>query len=820
MQMDSGTTETLREVLGFAEDDIFVVGDSGTILHYDGTDWSSMASGTTADLKDIWGSASDDVFAVGAAGTILHYDGSGWSAMASSVSVQLNAVWGASGSDVFAGGADNTMLHYDGSQWAPMSFTGSIYTRVDDIWGTDGSNVYVAGSLSYKERLRHYNGSSWSPISSPGTIPTNSNLYCIWGTSASDIHALGYYNNAVYFDGAQWTNISPSWHFTLTPNAVWGSASDNIYALSSSFLIYYDGTEWAYDNYFAEFRLYGIWGLSADNIFIVGTDGLILNKNVDFDNDGITNDADNCPAVSNPQQDDADTDGIGDACDNCPVAVNSDQFDFDFDGTGDVCEDDDADGLMDSIDNCPLVPNVNQADADGDGFGDMCDQGNRYAVYDDQQATVSIYDYNNEPVAVRDISSIGATYYMRDAGSTGWLIKASKNAAWTIWHMDSSGAMRHAFSLDTQEGGPFFSGVSNGDIVVESISAGTIDLYDASGNQLGSKDVWNDPDGWSHAYQTMGDVAGLTGGGFVLLPELGSTYYGGTAPAPYLYFYDTSLNLTHKVDISSLGITLCTLVGLADGGFAALGNFDGGGFLSHLFWFDAAGNLVEQRDIRGDIQTLSTYMLGAFQLSALDDGGVIVSQLFKTDVWIYHSPPVEVDLSNTGLTSIGSIAGSYFQDTAPGACSSDTDCDSGYACVDNICEENLPPVFLSEPRWPNGYWPKLSSDPANPHEPQSQDMLFFAYDDDGVGCQIAPTLNWMYRPVEMQAGVAVPLGDGSWTYEVPGWSFMYWVLIEEPTIAENTGPGLFEFKMSVTDCLNQTTDSEDFYGKRYYFQVN
>jgi len=132
-----------------------------------------------------------------------------------------------------------------------------------------------------------------------------------------------------------------------------------------------------------------------------------------------------------------------------------------------------------------------------------------------------------------------------------------------------------------------------------------------------------------------------------------------------------------------------------------------------------------------------------------------------------------------------------------------------------------PPEFLSEPRWVGGYWPIMSTDPANPHTPQSEHELFFAYDDDGLGCQgIAPELHWIYRPVEMQAGEAVPLGDGSWTSEVPGWSFMYWILIKEPTIADTTGPGLFEFKMSVTDCEGLTTDSEEFYGKRYYFQVD
>ena len=158
---------------------------------------------------------------------------------------------------------------------------------------------------------------------------------------------------------------------------------------------------------------------------------------------------------------------------------------------------------------------------------------------------------------------------------------------------------------------------------------------------------------------------------------------------------------------------------------------------------------------------------------------------------------------------------------APCACSDDTNCAEGETCVDGVCEiVDQPPVFLSEPRWAGGVWPVLSTDPANPHKPKSEHVIFFAYDDDSVDCGgVAPLKYWMYRPVELQAGVAVPLGDGSWTYEVPGWSFMHWVLIEEPTIADTTGLGLFEFKLSVTDCHDQTTDTEGFWGKRYYFLV-
>lgn len=98
---------------------------------------------------------------------------------------------------------------------------------------------------------------------------------------------------------------------------------------------------------------------------------------VDSDDDGVMDDIDNCPFVSNPDQADADEDGVGDACDNCVNTANPDQADADSDGTGDACEeaiiDGDEDGVADNVDNCPNTGNADQADADEDGVGDVCD---------------------------------------------------------------------------------------------------------------------------------------------------------------------------------------------------------------------------------------------------------------------------------------------------------------------------------------------------------------------------------------------------------------------------------------------------------------
>ena len=58
----------------------------------------------------------------------------------------------------------------------------------------------------------------------------------------------------------------------------------------------------------------------------------------DPDDDGVPDEADNCPTTANADQADADADGLGDACDNCPAIANPDQADADDDGIGNVCE--------------------------------------------------------------------------------------------------------------------------------------------------------------------------------------------------------------------------------------------------------------------------------------------------------------------------------------------------------------------------------------------------------------------------------------------------------------------------------------------------
>jgi hypothetical protein len=104
-------------------------------------------------------------------------------------------------------------------------------------------------------------------ISSPMSVVTTAYLRGIWGSSGSDVFAVGYYGTILHYDGASWSLMDSG----MTRS------------------------------------LYGVWGSSSTNVFAVGYYGTILHYDGDPDNDGILADEDNCPFVANPDQ--ADFDG-------------------------------------------------------------------------------------------------------------------------------------------------------------------------------------------------------------------------------------------------------------------------------------------------------------------------------------------------------------------------------------------------------------------------------------------------------------------------------------------------------------------------------
>lgn len=69
----TATAQSLRGLWAGAENNIYAVGDNGTVTQFDGTAWTNVNTAITSNLRAVWGSSPTNIYAVGDNGTILHY---------------------------------------------------------------------------------------------------------------------------------------------------------------------------------------------------------------------------------------------------------------------------------------------------------------------------------------------------------------------------------------------------------------------------------------------------------------------------------------------------------------------------------------------------------------------------------------------------------------------------------------------------------------------------------------------------------------------------------------------------------------------------
>ena len=266
------TTQTYQGVWGSSASDILVVGLAGSVLRYNGSTWSTSASGTGSDLKAVWGTASNNLWAVGASGTIRKYTGS-WAGQTSGSSATLNSIWGSSATDAWVVGNDYrsglsyryTVLHTTngGSSWS-NPFTGtSGSVDLNAVWGSSASDIYAVGDGGV---IRHITGAtSWHGE----TSGTTRDLYGVWGTASNDVYAVGTNGTIRHWNGSSWSGMTSGTSATLY--GIWGSSASDIYAVGASgTVLHYNGTSWSAMSSGSSKDLYSAWGTSSTDVYAVG----------------------------------------------------------------------------------------------------------------------------------------------------------------------------------------------------------------------------------------------------------------------------------------------------------------------------------------------------------------------------------------------------------------------------------------------------------------------------------------------------------------------------------------------------------------------
>ena len=189
------TTATMWGVFPLASDDVYAVGGTplggsdepnDLIVHYDGSTWSTVAlpgDPLGVSLYKVWGTSSDNLYVVGEGGTIWHKTSSGWEQEDSGASSTLFTVHGCSETEVYAVGGFDVLLSTGDGTWAKQDI--ALGNSVNGVGCAAPGEVALAGAGGLKQRLL---GDEWVDefVKDP-----HGDLHAVWAAGGGEFWVAG-----------------------------------------------------------------------------------------------------------------------------------------------------------------------------------------------------------------------------------------------------------------------------------------------------------------------------------------------------------------------------------------------------------------------------------------------------------------------------------------------------------------------------------------------------------------------------------------------------------------------------------------------------
>jgi hypothetical protein len=248
-------------------------------------------------LDYLWGTSADDIFALANewdeygddfSSRLVHYNGDSWWQMKRIDDVNIVDMWGESSSNAFivGGGRDpdsgerySVILHHDGIHPVETFRTkpSEVSSFFSDIWGSSGTDIYAVGWYSmvaefdirsYRGCIFHFNGLEWSDVGEDEKMLWSG----IWGTSGANVYFVGAElmedfsrkGLILHFDGTSW-NIEKEYP-EAELSVIWGSSENDIYA-GGNIVVHYDGSDWNEVDIGAETSITRLHGTSSADVF-------------------------------------------------------------------------------------------------------------------------------------------------------------------------------------------------------------------------------------------------------------------------------------------------------------------------------------------------------------------------------------------------------------------------------------------------------------------------------------------------------------------------------------------------------------------------
>jgi hypothetical protein len=267
VESGSGTAVSLNGIWGQRTNDMWIVGDAGTTLHWNGNQWSPMPTQTTERLTGVWGAASDDVWAIGDHGTLLHWV-LAWTGSTFPNGQSFSRLFGISlGNPKMWAVGGNAAAHFD-STWSTMAIDTPAATGV---WVDSEDNPWVVGGSDLLHRV-----ATWSKTSGSASDRYNA----IWGSANDDLWVVGGGCKIWHWQGKGLSPVASN-ATCQTLTAIWGAGPNDLWAVGSeATILHWTGSSWSrVSTPVSSPQFNAVWGTGPRDIWVVGTGGTILHYN-------------------------------------------------------------------------------------------------------------------------------------------------------------------------------------------------------------------------------------------------------------------------------------------------------------------------------------------------------------------------------------------------------------------------------------------------------------------------------------------------------------------------------------------------------------
>lgn len=282
-RVDSPTDKTLRGVFVETPERVFITGDDGTVLFFDGTtvtDTSTVVRGVF-DQPDFYGIAASgrEVVVAGDEGQVFARRADVWSRDQSNTQRRMLTVIRPAPSYFLAGGESGRVIVRDTASdtWQHLDVHAPSGAKITGGWGNSRESIILATSAGavLEKKDGDWVAENVVTDTSTGTVP----LFGVWtATRGADLVAVGL-GGSIFRRiegtvgwGAEGTRVTQDLYgvFGVAPDAIWAVGA-------SGTVLRYDGSAWAAVPSASAADLHAIHGTASGELVVaVGDRGTIM----------------------------------------------------------------------------------------------------------------------------------------------------------------------------------------------------------------------------------------------------------------------------------------------------------------------------------------------------------------------------------------------------------------------------------------------------------------------------------------------------------------------------------------------------------------